>query len=335
MTKSFAYRAQFALAGLLASSFLGLTSANAQAPDPTSATQVQAPGFYRQQVGQAVVTAVYDGYIALDPKELAGRSQEQIQQNIARLFQARNAKIQTAVNAFVVRIGSRLVLIDSGSSDCFGPTMGRMLGNLKIAGFKPEDIDTVLLTHMHPDHACGITTPDGKAAFPNATVWASSKDADFWLNSASAQRLPEDQRTFVKMAQDAVAPYSSKGRFKTFKDDDVIVPGISVMAANGHTPGHSSYLVSSGAEKMLVWGDTVHFHAVQLPHPEVTVEVDIDPKGAVASRRRLLAETARNRWLVAAAHHPFPGLGHVRSEGESNGYAWVPVEYGDLPSANR
>jgi glyoxylase-like metal-dependent hydrolase (beta-lactamase superfamily II) len=317
------------LSGLVAGAFLGLTVAQAAAP----VEQAQVPGFYRQQVGQAVVTAVYDGYVALDPKSLTGLSQQQIQQNIARLFQAKNAAIQTAVNAFVVRIGSHLALIDSGSADCFGPTMGRMLDNLKAAGFKPEDIDTVLLTHMHPDHACGITTPDGKAAFPGATVWASNKDADFWLNSASAARLPEGQRSFVKMAQYAVAPYSNKGRFKTFNDGDVIVPGISVVPSNGHTPGHSSYLVSSGAEKLLVWGDIVHFHAVQLPHPEVTIEVDIEPKGAVTSRKRILAETARNKWLVAAAHHPFPGLGHVRSEGK--GYAWVPVEYGDLPSAKK
>jgi len=317
------------LSSLVAGAFLSITMAHAAAP----VEQAQVPGFYRQQVGEAVVTAVYDGYVALDPKSLTGLSQQQIQQNIARLFQAKNAAIQTAVNAFVVRIGSNLVLIDSGSADCFGPTMGRMLENLKAAGFKPEDIDTVLLTHMHPDHACGITTPDGKAAFPNATIWASSKDADFWLNSASAARLPEGQRSFVKMAQDAVAPYSSKGRFKTFKDGDAIVPGISVVPSNGHTPGHSSYLVSSGAEKLLVWGDIVHFHAVQLPHPEVTIEVDVEPKGAVASRKRILAETARKKWLVAAAHHPFPGLGHVRKEGK--GYAWVPVEYGDLPSGKK
>jgi len=317
------------VSSLVAGAFLGLTAAHAAAP----VEQAQVPGFYRHQVGQAVVTAVYDGYVALDPKGLAGLGQQQIQQHIARQFQAKNAAIQTSVNAFVVRIGTNLVLIDSGSADCFGPTMGRMLDNLKAAGFNPEDIDTVLLTHMHPDHACGITTPEGKAAFPNATVWASSKDADFWLNGASAARLPEDQRSFLKMAQDAVAPYARNGRFKTFKDGDAIVPGISVVPSNGHTPGHSSYLVSSGAEKLLVWGDIVHFHAVQLPHPEVTIEVDVQPKDAVISRKRILAETARNKWLVAAAHHPFPGLGHVRSEG--TGYAWVPVEYGDLPSATK
>lgn len=128
--------------------------------------------------------------------------------------------------------------------------MDRVLDNLEAAGFKPEDIDAVLRTHLHPDHACGLTTPKGKTAFPNATVWASSKDADFRLNNASAARLPEGQRSFVKMAQEAVAPYSSKGRFKTFKDRDAIVPVISVVPSNGHTPAHASYLVSSGLEKL-------------------------------------------------------------------------------------
>lgn len=313
--------------GIVAGALLGMTAVHAAAP-----TETQVPGFYRQQVGSSVVTAIYDGYVSLDPKSLSGLDQKQIQQNIARMFQAKNANIQTAVNSFIVKTEAHVVLIDSGSSACFGPTMGRMLGNLRAAGFKPEDVDTILLTHMHPDHACGVTA-DGKASFPNATVWAAQKDADFWLNAASASRLPEDQRSFVKMAQDAIAPYATKGRFKTFKDGDVIVPGITAIPSNGHTPGHTSYLVTSGAEKLLVWGDIVHFHAVQLPHPEVTIEVDVEPKAAVASRQRILAETARNGWLVAAAHHPFPGMGHVRREAQ--GYAWVPVEYGDISPAQK
>lgn len=317
------------VAGLAAGAFLGLTAVHAASP----LKEAQVPGFYRQQVGQAVVTAIYDGYGKVDPKDLAGLSQGQIQRNITRQFQAANAPIRTAFNAFVVRIGSQLVLIDSGAADCFGPTAGRLLANLKAANITPEDIDTVLLTHMHPDHVCGIMAPGGIAAFPNATVWASSRDANFWLNSASAARIPEEQRSFMKMAQDAVAPYISKGRFKTFNDGDAILSGISVMPSNGHTPGHSSYLISSGADKLLVWGDIVHVYSVQLPHPEVSIEVDVEPEVAVASRKRILAETAKNKWLVAAAHHPFPGLGHVRSEG--NGYAWVPIEYNALPSQNK
>ncbi|WP_322982047.1 MBL fold metallo-hydrolase [Pseudomonas sp. C11] len=285
----------------------------------------QAAGFYRQMVGDTVVTAVYDGYIDLDPKHLAGMSQEKIQEHILHEYQKAAPFVQTAVNAFLVDDGKQLVLIDSGSSDCFGPTMGRMVDNIRAAGYEPEEVDAVLLTHMHPDHACGVSLPGGKRAFANATVWAASRDASYWLDVKQEGSLPEDQRPFFKMARDAIAPYSAAGKFKTFNDGDSITPGIQVVPSNGHTPGHTSYLLSSAGEKLLLWGDIVHVHSVQLPHPEVTIAVDVDPKAAVASRTRLFAEAAKERWLVAAAHLPFPGIGHLRKE--EKGYSWVPVEY--------
>jgi len=327
MRKKFGVRACSFLSNLVISSLIGAAAAHAGAPVPSE----QAPGFYRQQVGDAVVTAVYDGYLDLDPKTLSGMTQQQIQVHIAKLFQAKNSTVQTAVNAYLVHTKDNLVLIDSGSSDCFGPTVGRLVENIKLAGYNPADVDTVLLTHLHPDHACGITMPDGTPAFPNATVWADRKDAHFWLDQSSASRLPASQHGFLKMAQAAVAPYAAQGRFKTFTGSDTIVPGVAVVPSNGHTPGHSSYLVTSGAAKLLVWGDIVHFHAVQLPHPEVTIEVDVSSNEAVVSRRKILAQAAQQQWLVAAAHHPFPGLGHVRKE--STGYSWVPVEYAALKTA--
>jgi len=313
---------------------IGVLAATAQAAFSAPAVQYQqSAGFYRQMVGDTVVTAVYDGYIDLDPKHLAGIPQEKIQGHILHEYQKAAPFVQTAVNAFLVHDGEQLVLIDSGSADCFGPTMGRMVDNIRAAGFMPEEIDAVLLTHMHPDHACGVTLPDGKPAFPKATVWAASRDADYWLDVEQESSLPEDQRPFFKMARDAIAPYSKAGKFKTFSDGDSIVPGIQVVPSNGHTPGHTSYLLSSGAENLLLWGDIVHVHSVQLPHPEVTIAVDVDPKAAVASRTRLFAEAAQKRWLVAAAHLPFPGIGHLRKE--EKGYSWVPVEYRNPINSDR
>jgi glyoxylase-like metal-dependent hydrolase (beta-lactamase superfamily II) len=204
-----------------------------------------------------------------------------------------------------------------------------MVDNIKAAGFKTEDFDTVLLTHMHPDHACGITAPDGTAVFPNATVWADKDDADFWLSKEAEGKLPQDQRVFVKMSQNAVAPYLERGRFKVFNNGDAIVPGISIVPSAGHTPGHTSYMLTSAADKMLIWGDIIHFHAVQLPHPEVSIEVDIDAKRAIESRQRILAEAAKNDWMIGGAHLPFPGMGHVRAE--KTGYSWTPIEYAPLP----
>ncbi|SJN12556.1 hypothetical protein CZ787_08340 [Halomonas citrativorans] len=305
------------LAGILAATQMAFAA-------PTDQYQ-QAAGFYRQMVGETVVTAVYDGYVDLDPNHLSGLSQDKIQEHIFNEYQKASPLVQTAVNAFLVDDGEQLVLIDSGSSDCFGPTMGRMVDNIRAAGFEPEEVDTVLLTHMHPDHACGVALPDGERAFPNATVWAASRDAEYWLNEDMESTLPEDQRPFFQMARNAIVPYDSAGKFKTFNDGDSIVPGIQLVPSNGHTPGHTSYLLSSGTEKLLLWGDIVHMHSVQLQHPDVTIAVDVDPEAAIASRTRLLAEATSERWLVAAAHLPFPGIGHL--QGEETGYRWVPVEY--------
>lgn len=293
-----------------------------------SQTQEQVPGYYRKAVGDYVVTAVYDGYIDLNPGHLKGLTPSEVQALVAHEFQAKEQLIQTAVNAYLVQMGKKLILVDSGSSDCFGPTMGRMVENIRAAGFRPEDIQDVLLTHMHPDHACGVTLPDGTAAFPNAIVWAEAKDAAFWLNDKTAARLPAGQGEFVTMAKKAIAPYASKGRFKQFNAGDILFPGVRALGSHGHTPGHTSYVLTSGNETLLLWGDIVHFHAVQLPHPEVTIEVDVDPPAAVRSRKAILEQAAENRWLVAAAHHPFPGIGHIRRE--TVGYSWVPVEYGPV-----
>ncbi|WP_230623620.1 MBL fold metallo-hydrolase [Stutzerimonas stutzeri] len=178
---------------------------------PTDLYQ-QAAGFYRHMVGNTVVTAVYDGYIDLDPKHLAGMPHEKIQEHILHEYQKAAPFVQTAVNAFLIDDGTQLVLIDSGSSDCFGPTMGRMVDNIRAAGYTPEEVDAVLLTHLHPDHACGVTLPGGKRAFTNATVWAADRDANYWLDVKQEGSLPEDQRPFFKMARDAIAPYSDVGK---------------------------------------------------------------------------------------------------------------------------
>jgi glyoxylase-like metal-dependent hydrolase (beta-lactamase superfamily II) len=317
---------------LLATAMIGVVPAHAQVSDPPAARadipMVQAPGFYRQRVGSSLITAVYDGYVYLNTTALSGLNAAEIQTLVARMFQSRTGVVQTAVNAFLVETGSQLVLVNSGSSDCFGPTMGRMIDNVRAAGYDPKDVDAVLLTHMHPDHACGVTSPDGKPNFPNATIWADKDDAAFWLNTGSGTQLPEGQRAFIDMARKAIAPYAEAGRFKTFDDGAEVIPGFRSIATAGHTPGHTSYLMGRGDDAVLLWGDIVHFHAVQLQHPEVTIEVDRNPAAAITTRRRILAQVADRRWWIATAHLPFPGIGHIRKD--AAGYSYVPAEYAPL-----
>ncbi|MCY1271524.1 Metallo-beta-lactamase superfamily protein [compost metagenome] len=312
---------------LLAALALALPLTTALAA-PVAKQQTQVPGYYRMAVGDLEITALYDGYVDLGTNLLKGASAEDIQGLLARMFIESSKGVQTAVNAYLVNTGKHLVLVDSGSSKCFGPTLGGILGNLKAAGYQPEQVDSVLLTHLHPDHACGLLDANGKPAFANATVFVSQDEAGYWLNPDVAAKAPADSKQFFDMAQNAVAPYKAAGKLKTFAAGDALVEGVSAAPSPGHTPGHSGYLFSSKGQNLLVWGDVMHSHATQFANPEIAIEFDVDSPRAIASRKQVFADAARDKLWVAGAHLPFPGLGHVRSEGK--GYAWVPAEYGPI-----
>jgi glyoxylase-like metal-dependent hydrolase (beta-lactamase superfamily II) len=244
------------------------------------------------------------------------------------MFIANSKGVQTAVNAYLVHTGSQLLLIDAGAGACFGPTLGKMLENVRAAGYAPEDVNAVLLTHLHPDHLCGLASADGQRVFPRATLWAARADADFWLSASRAQAAPPAMQPFFAMARKSLAPYDAAGAVRLFEGNAQILPGVSARLAPGHTPGHSAFLLESGGKGLLVWGDIVHSHAVQFANPQVSIEFDTDSAQAIRTRKALFAEAAQQQWLVAGAHLPFPGLGRVRKEAKA--YAWVPVEYGPL-----
>ncbi|WP_188261424.1 MBL fold metallo-hydrolase [Azospirillum tabaci] len=290
--------------------------------------RTQAPGFYRMAIGDFEVTALYDGFIDLDRKILSGASADDIQSLLARMFLADTPGVQTAVNAYLVHTGTNLVLVDTGTAKAFGPALGFIADNLRAAGYNPEQVDTVLLTHLHPDHANGLLRPDGAMLFPNATVHVAKADADFWLSEEVAAKAPADSQPFFAMARAAVAPYAAAGKLKPYQPGDSLVPGVESVAAYGHTPGHSGYLFTFGERSILMWGDVVHSHSVQFARPEVVIEFDADKEQAIASRKKIFADAAAQKLWVAGAHLPFPGIGHVRTEGK--GYAWVPVEFGPI-----
>lgn len=301
------------------------TGTAAFAGAPQHKTQV--PGYYRMMVGQFEITALYDGYIDLDTKLLKNTTEREVQNLVGRMF-LKGPKVQTAVNAYLVNTGSNLVLIDAGAAKLFGPTLGNIVDNLKAAGYEPAQVDTVLITHLHGDHVNGLTGADGSRVFANADIWSAQPDNDFWLSEEIANKAPKDAQPFFKMARDAAAPYRQAGKWKTFDKDQQLVPGIDSLAARGHTPGHSGYLLRSAGQSLLIWGDLVHNHAVQFVRPEVAFEYDVDKKKAVAARKALFARAAAEKLLVGGMHLPFPGIGHVRRE--PRGYAWVPVEFGPI-----
>jgi glyoxylase-like metal-dependent hydrolase (beta-lactamase superfamily II) len=298
--------------------------ATASAAPPVKQT-TQVPGYYRLNVGDIEVTALYDGYVALDNKLLKGASANDIQQLLGRMFIASSKGVQTAVNAFLINTGKNLILVDTGAAKCFGPTLGVIGDNLRAAGYEPAQIDSVLLTHLHGDHVCGLVAADGKPAFPNATVYVSRDEAGFWLNKDIAAKAPKEAQGFFKMAEDSVAPYARDGKVKQFAAGDKLMEDVVSVPTPGHTPGHAGYMFSSGDQQLLVWGDIVHSHAVQFARPEVSIEFDVDNKKAIATRKKVFADAVKNKLWIAGAHLPFPGIGHVRAE--KKGYAWVPLEY--------
>jgi glyoxylase-like metal-dependent hydrolase (beta-lactamase superfamily II) len=209
-----------------------------------------------------------------------------------------------------------------------GPTTGRLVANLRAAGYQPEQVDEVYITHMHGDHVSGLVDGD-KPVFPNAVVRADRRETGFWLSKEVAARAPADARPYFDNAVASLNAYVAAGKLKPFDGETELVPGIKAIPAHGHTPGHTIYVVESQGQKLAVLGDLMHVAAVQLPDPAVTISFDLDPKAAAPARRRVLADAAKAGYAVALAHFPFPGIGRLRAEGK--GYVWVPANYSSRP----
>jgi glyoxylase-like metal-dependent hydrolase (beta-lactamase superfamily II) len=310
--------------GLLAAAALaGAQAAGAGAPQVKS----QAPGFYRMTLGDFEVTTVIDGTIDLPVNDLLTNiAPVQIESLLRK--QSLKAPVETSVNTFLINTGTKLVLIDTGAGSLFGPTVGKLLANLKAAGYSADQIDAVCITHMHGDHLGGLVA-NGQRTFPNAVVHVDKADADYWLSKANLDKATAEAKGGFQTAAAVMKPYQDAGKFQPLDGGSQIVPGIRSVASHGHTPGHSLYSVESKDQKLVLWGDLLHVAAVQFPEPSATIRFDTDSPAARAQREKALADAAAGGYWVGIAHVPFPGIGHVRAE--SKGYAWTPVNY----SANR
>jgi glyoxylase-like metal-dependent hydrolase (beta-lactamase superfamily II) len=301
---------------------LSLCIGTAMAGAPMQKTQAQ--GFYRMMLGDFEVTVLSDGTLPFDVhKFLTNITPAQLDADLERAFL--KEPIEFSVNAFLVNTGTKLELIDTGTGGSSGPTVGKLLVNLAAAGYKPEQVDDIYITHMHGDHIGGLTAND-KAVFPNAVVHASQAEADYWLSEAKMNAAPADERDSFKTAMAALKPYIAAKRFQPFRGSVELIPGIRSIAAYGHTPGHTVYLVSSKTENLLLWGDLMHVAAAQIPDPSVSVQFDTDSVAAAKQRKLVFAEAAAKGYLVGGAHLSFPGLGHLRTSG-SAGYVYVPITY--------
>ncbi|MGK9165915.1 MBL fold metallo-hydrolase [Inquilinus limosus] len=297
----------------------------ASLPQPALARAVpaagQVPGLYRFKVGAFEVTAINDGMINLKLDQFPAADRTGAEALLQRAFQPA-AAIPTAVNAYLINTGDRLVLVDTGTATTLGPTLGKVGANLKAAGVDPSDVDLVVLTHMHADHANGLIDPAGAAVFGKAELAVAEAEYAFWTDDGILSRAPAEMHPYFAMARAAVKPYAGD-RLSRFGKEAELAPGIRILAAPGHTPGHSMVEVASGADRLLIWGDIVHAAALQFAKPDWAINFDVDQQAAITSRKRVLDQVAADRVLVAGMHLPFPGIGHVGRAGE--GYEFVPA----------
>ena len=290
--------------------------------------KTQAPAYYRVMVGDFEVTAISDGTVRLPMLKLLTNAKPE---KLAAALKAGFLKeaVETSVNTFLINTGSKLVLIDTGAAGLFGPTLGNLLSNLKAAGYQPEQVDEIYITHMHADHVGGLMA-GGMMAFPNAVLRIDKADTDYWLSTEKMNAAPEAAKGSFQGAMASVNPYVAAGKLKTFSGSTELVPGIRSQSTYGHTPGHTAYIVESKGEKLELWGDLMHVAAVQFEDPSITIQFDSDSKAAAAARKRAYAEAAKSGTLIGLAHVAFPGLGHLRVAPGGKGYIWIPLNYSSL-----
>jgi glyoxylase-like metal-dependent hydrolase (beta-lactamase superfamily II) len=312
------------VAGTLAGSSLAFVGGNAFAKAPAFGHQVLSA--YRHIVGSFEVITLSDGAFDL-PVQMFPKADPAETAKILTSTGAPTDKMGTAVNAFLVNTDDKLVLIDSGAGQLFGPTLGRFAANLTALGIDPAAVDVIAMTHLHPDHFGGLLTADTKLAFPNAAIFVSEADTKFWLDEAIAAKAPADSKPFFDQARMMVGPYVAAQKFQPAVDGKEVVAGVTAIAAPGHTPGHTMYRISSGNQTLLIWGDIVHCAPLQFPHPDWAIAFDTDQDLAIATRAKVFDMTSTDKLTVAGAHLPFPGIGHVVKSGTSYGYAplfWAP-----------
>lgn len=280
------------------------------------------PGILRWNLGDLTVTALNDGWFEA-PLEALVTGIDFAEASRLQAAGFRSATPRVTLNAFLVTgHGRKPLLIDSGYGRLGPDTLGRVPAALALTGVKPEEIETVLLTHLHPDHAGGLLNDEDGARYPNAELVLHSDEAAHWLPDEALARAPEGAKPYFESARKALSPYGD--RVVQHRGGEV-APGITAVPLPGHTPGHTAFRIESDGKSLLMWTDVVHLPAIQFRQPEAGVAFDVDGEQARNVRKRILDEVASDKTLIAGSHLEFPALGYVERDG--SGYRFVPENW--------
>jgi len=296
------------------------TTARAEAP----AANAAAPGVYRYKIGSYELTALYDGiwYRPIDDKFIANAPFAEVEQALNAAFMPHD-KLATPFTTLIVNTGKRLVLLDTGTGGQIAPSAGALRDNLAAAGIDPKEVDTIVISHFHPDHINGIKDKDNALIFPRAEIMVPAAEWAYWMDDGNLNAAPADLKV-VFLNQRRIFTDIAK-QVTQFEPGKEVAPGIVTIPAAGHTPGHTVFAIHSGDQSLLVLSDTAQHPAVFARHPDWQASFDIDGAAAVATRKTLFDRAAADRMLVTGYHFPFPACGHLIKT--ATGYEHVPVEW--------
>ncbi len=272
---------------------------------------------HRRQVGDIEVIALSDGAQTISPALFTDADQEDLASLALAAGHAADP-MPVPVNTFAIRADGRTYLVDAGTGPSRGSHLGHVPASLAEVGISPHDIDVVLMTHMHGDHAGGLLHPSGEKAFPFAELWVAEEEAAYWLDPDLPGRAPDRMQATLASAVRSLRAYED--RTTRFAAGREIAPGITSVPLPGHTPGQTGFLVESRGERLLIWADIIHVAAIQFARPDWTIAFDVNGAEAAQTRRRIFERAVAETLPVAGMHLPFPGFGRVVRAGE--GYVY-------------
>jgi glyoxylase-like metal-dependent hydrolase (beta-lactamase superfamily II) len=300
---------------------VSLASGATQARAPKLGTQ--SPYFHRFVIGSAEVSVVSDGPLPLgDPSgTFIGVPKAEVRKMLTDNF-LNPTNVVLEQNIPIVNFGDRLVLFDTGmgTSKLFGPTTGRLQKSIAESGINPADIDAVVCSHAHIDHIGGIVDASDRPLFPNAQIYISQADLDFWTDET---KLGSPLKDFIIHARKNLLPV--RDRIVFFKDGQEFLPGVTAMAAPGHTFGHHMFMIQSDGKSFAFLGDLTHHAILLMERPRMEFSYDSDPKMAADTRVKMLEMLAANKIAVMSYHFAWPGYGHVVKAGEGFRYIAEPM----------
>jgi glyoxylase-like metal-dependent hydrolase (beta-lactamase superfamily II) len=316
-------RRSFLTSSLLAAGTAAL-SVPGRADTPAAA---QGPGVYRYKLGDVELTALYDGIwnLPIDGSFMRNASAKAVNRALAAAFLAPNV-LPISFTALLVNSGGKRILIDTGTAGQVTDSAGFMNANLAAAGVTPAMIDTIVISHFHPDHIDGIKTKDGDKVFANAEILVPEPEWAYWMDDGNMSRASGAVHKYFLNARRIFKDIAKEVR--RYKPGSAVAPGIVSIPAYGHTPGHTAFAIHSGNQSMLAMSDTVRNPYLFVRHPDWQPIFDMDGPMAVKARRHMLDRAAADRMLVEAYHFPFPASGHIVKSG--SGYELVPVMWQSL-----